>query len=177
MRLQIGFLLFNSLRLYAANQEPGGDIVPFTSILPPCDLECEPLLDVQYSCTPPDLTSVSATCFCSEARLQPILQNGIAGMSSICIPLNCTATTYLEKIQSQFATLCSLKSITVVPTTSRWTLSGVGGPSTSNLTSIESRVVEDTGTSLRLQLQGQQKASLLLQGLDYRLPQILYLLF
>jgi hypothetical protein len=85
---------------------PNGLIVPF-STLPACASLCGHLFDVQGACTPPVTSTVSEPCFCGDPRLQPFLDQGTAGVSSVCGPLSCTATADLQAIQSWYETYCN----------------------------------------------------------------------
>jgi len=93
-----------------AAQQPDGVIVPFSSQLPACASVCGKLFDVQGACSPPVIASVSSTCFCSDARLQPFTQS-TAEVQSICgttDPNSCTSTADLQKIQNWYNSLCNI---------------------------------------------------------------------
>jgi hypothetical protein len=91
----------------AAVASPDGAIVPFSSALPPCASQCGPLFDVQGYCEPPPGQFASPqACFCADARLQPILQSGTAGVSAACKNEGCQDAADLGKIQSWYAGYC-----------------------------------------------------------------------
>ena len=83
---------------------PNGLIVPFAT-LPGCASLCGHLFDVQGACTPPVLSSISQSCFCSDTRLTSILQ-GDAGVLAACGPASCQDSTSQQAIENWYAGYC-----------------------------------------------------------------------
>ena len=114
-----------------AQQAADGLIVPFASVLPACASLCGKLFDVQGACTPPAIATTSSSCFCSDTRLTAILQ-GTSGVSEVCGPASCTATSDLQTIENWYASYCGEKGVGVPTTTqSGSAATGTSGSSTS----------------------------------------------
>lgn len=123
-------------------QTANGVIVPF-STLPTCATLCGPLYDVQGACSPPHITTINDSCFCSDPRLTAITESGTAWVSGVCpsTPGSCTATADLQAIQSWYTSFCAAnKGVTSAATTtatnsaatSSSTSSTLNGSSSSN---------------------------------------------
>ena len=84
---------------------PNGLIVPFAT-LPGCASLCGHLWDVQGACTPPHLTAISQTCFCSDTRLTSILQ-GDAGVLAACGATSCQDSASQQAIENWYGGYCN----------------------------------------------------------------------
>jgi hypothetical protein len=128
MRTQIILLLSGIIPLISAQAAADGLIVPFSSVLPACASKCGKLFDVQGACTPPNIAATSSSCFCADPRLTPLLNQGTAGVQSVCSTASgeCTATADLEAIQNWYAGYCNEKSPNPTTTSGGATPTGTG---------------------------------------------------
>jgi hypothetical protein len=106
------------LPLITAQAVPDGLIVPFTSQLPACASKCGKLFDVQGACTPPVLAETSSICFCADNRLDPISNDGTAGVTQVCTAASCTDPADLQKIKTWYQSYCNEKVTTPTTTSS-----------------------------------------------------------
>jgi hypothetical protein len=135
MRSLTTALLFTLVSL-AVSQNPhsaDGSIVPF-SVLPACASNCGLLYDVQGTCSPPIVSAVNSTCFCTDPRLRPFDDAGTTGVSEVCGGVgSCTVAADLQAIKSWYDSYCAGSTTTLSTTSSGLAPSKTPSVSTSSL--------------------------------------------